>query len=96
MGRASDDARRKVDLARISLGISDELGDRFGRNRWMHQHDVGHDQPSVECSDRCERTASGISPDTKKFFCKDVFHTKATPFMGQNHFWTGFCQTGLE
>src|SRR5215475_2249306 len=43
MGRASDDARRKVDLARISLGISDELGDRLGRNRWMHQHDVGHD-----------------------------------------------------
>src|SRR5215471_2955906 len=43
MGRAYDDARRKVDLARISLGISDELGDRPGRNRWMHQHDVGHD-----------------------------------------------------
>src|SRR5262245_45814898 len=43
MGRASDDARRKVDLARISLGISDELGDRFGGNRWMHQRDVGYD-----------------------------------------------------
>src|SRR6516225_10715969 len=22
----------------------------------------------------------------QKFFCKNVFHTKATPFMGQNHF----------
>jgi hypothetical protein len=28
---------------------------------------------------RCERAASGISPDTKKFFCKSVFHTKTTP-----------------
>src|SRR6516164_9116116 len=43
MGWASNYARRNVDLAWISLGISDEVGDRFGRNRWMHQHDVGHD-----------------------------------------------------
>ena len=28
---------------------------------------------------RCERAASGISPGTKKFFCKSVPHTKATP-----------------
>jgi tripartite-type tricarboxylate transporter receptor subunit TctC len=27
----------------ISLGISDELGNRLGRNRWMHHQDVGHD-----------------------------------------------------
>jgi len=26
----------------------------------------------------CERAASGISPGTKKFFCKSVFHTKTT------------------
>jgi hypothetical protein len=45
---------------------------------------------------RCERPASGISPGTKKFFCKNVFHTKATPFIGRNHFWTGFCQRGHD
>jgi len=45
---------------------------------------------------RCERAASGISPGTKKFFCKSVLHTKATPFMRQNHFWTGFCQKGHD
>jgi|SRR5215471_12322805 len=28
---------------------------------------------------RCEHAASGTSPDTKKFSCKSVFHTKATP-----------------
>src|SRR5262245_7132033 len=26
---------------------------------------------------RCERAASGIFPGTKKFFCKNVFHTNA-------------------
>src|SRR5215472_5686164 len=43
----------------------------------------------VGCSkNRCERAASGISPGTKNFFCKKVFHTKATlygtePFLGR-------------
>src|SRR5262249_19138345 len=37
-----------------------------------------------------------ISPGTKKFFCKNVFHTKATPFMGQNQFWTGFWERGHD
>ena len=45
---------------------------------------------------RRERAASGILSHTKKFFCKSVFHTKATPFMGQNHFWTGFWQRGHD
>src|SRR6516165_2576980 len=47
-------------------------------------------RPSVRVfpKNRCERAASGILSHTKKFFCKSVFHTKAT-FMGQNHFWTG-------
>ena len=34
--------RRHVDLARIGLGVGDELGNRLGRNRWIHHHDVGH------------------------------------------------------
>ena len=35
-------ARRHIDLARIGLGVGDELGNRLGRNRWIHLHDVGH------------------------------------------------------
>src|SRR5262245_51472834 len=35
------------DLAWISLGISDELGDRLGRNRWMH-HQL-HGQLIITC-----------------------------------------------
>jgi hypothetical protein len=27
----------------LCFGVGDEFGDRFGRNRWMHHHDVGHD-----------------------------------------------------
>src|SRR5262249_35627366 len=43
---------------------------------------------------RCERTASGISPGTKKFFCKNVFHTKATPFNGTEPFLAKFLGEG--
>jgi hypothetical protein len=35
----------------ISLGISDELGDRLGRNRLMHHHDVGHDNDAGDRRD---------------------------------------------
>ena len=30
--------RRHVDLARIGLGVGDELRNRFYWNRWIHQH----------------------------------------------------------
>ena len=41
MRRRADAGRRHVDLARIGLGIGDELRDRFGRKRRHHDHDVG-------------------------------------------------------
>src|SRR6516162_4575786 len=56
MGRTSNGARCNVDLAGISLGISDELGDRLGRNRWMHQHDVGHDNDAGDRRDIADET----------------------------------------
>ena len=31
----ADAGRRHVDLARIGLGVGDELGNRLGRNRWI-------------------------------------------------------------
>src|ERR1700746_4147026 len=40
MGGGSDTARRHGDLARIGLGIGDELGNCLGWNRWMHHYDV--------------------------------------------------------
>ena len=39
--RRSVAGRRHVDLARIGLGIGDELGNRLGRNRWVDHHDEG-------------------------------------------------------
>src|SRR6516164_7237849 len=52
---------------------------------------------SEVASSKFERAARAESlPAPKNFFAKNVFHTKATPFMGQNHFWTGFCQRGHE
>jgi len=43
---------------------------------------------------RCERAASGISPGTKKFFCKNVFHTKAIPLCGTEPFLDRFLSEG--
>ena len=45
-------------------------------------------RPSVECfrRNRCERADSGILSRHQKFFCKNVFHRKATPFLGQTVF----------
>ena len=49
MGRRSVAGRRHVDLARIGLGIGDELGNGLGRNRWIDHHDIGH------ADDACDR-----------------------------------------
>jgi hypothetical protein len=43
MTGTSDPTRRHGELTRIGLGVSDELGNRLGRNRWVYQHDVGVD-----------------------------------------------------
>src|SRR5262249_12685032 len=42
MDRGSDTAGRHVDFARIGFGISDELGNGLGRNRWVNLHDERH------------------------------------------------------
>src|SRR5213592_1808426 len=42
MGGRTVAARRKVELAWISLGIGDKFGNRLGRDRWIHQHDIGY------------------------------------------------------
>src|SRR5262249_45193343 len=44
---------------------------------------------------RCERAASGISPGTKKFFCKGVPHTKATPLWDGTIFGQVFVRGGM-
>src|SRR5262249_7667090 len=44
---------------------------------------------------RCERAASGISPGTKNFFCKKVFHTKATPLWDRTIFGQVFGRGGM-
>ncbi len=50
MGRASAAARRHADLARIGLGVGDELGNRPGRDRWIYFHDKG------QVADHCDRS----------------------------------------
>jgi len=44
---------------------------------------------------RCERATNGISPDIKKFFCKSVFHIKATPLWDGTIFGQVFGRGGM-
>src|SRR5262249_52019646 len=38
MRRSPHAGRSQIDLARLGLGIGNELGNRFGRNRWIYHH----------------------------------------------------------
>src|SRR5262249_15268176 len=42
MVRGSDTGRGEIDLAGISLGIGDELANRFDRKRWIYHQDIGY------------------------------------------------------
>jgi hypothetical protein len=46
-------------------------------------------------SDRALAPTAESSPGTKIFFCKNVFHTKATPFMGRTIFGQVFVRGGM-
>src|SRR5262249_40647554 len=41
MGWGPGTARCHVELARMGLGVGDELGNRLGRDRWIHYQDLG-------------------------------------------------------
>src|SRR5262245_5531590 len=41
MGWGPGTARCHVELARMGLGVGDELGNRPGRDRWIHYQDLG-------------------------------------------------------
>src|SRR5262249_47294554 len=49
MDHRSAAGRRKIDLARIGLGVGNKLGNRLGRNRWIDLHDKG---PVANACDR--------------------------------------------
>src|SRR5262245_29447693 len=51
MASTPNAARRHIDLARIGLGVRDELGNRLGWNRWMDRHDK---RLADDGCDRCD------------------------------------------
>src|SRR5262245_27789313 len=55
MGGSSDTTRRHGELAGIGLGIGDELGNRFGRNRWIYYHDEGMADDAGDWRDVAEK-----------------------------------------
>src|SRR5262249_60648894 len=55
MGGSSDTTRSHGELAGIGLGIDDELGNRFGRNRWIYYHDEGVPDDAGDWRDVAEK-----------------------------------------
>ena len=54
-------------------------------------------RPSVECFRRTDPSAPPAeSLPAPKFFCKNVFYTKATPFMGRTIFGQVFVRGGMS
>jgi hypothetical protein len=52
---------------------------------------------SEVASSKFERAPRAESlPAPKNFFAKTSFTQRLPPLMGQNHFWTGFCQRGHD
>ncbi len=47
--------RRHVEFAGIGLGIGDELGNRLGRNRRVHHHDVGTSEDARDRRDVADK-----------------------------------------
>ena len=54
MARRSVAARRHVDLARVGLGIGDELGNCLRRERWVYRHDEGDRDDACDGCDVAE------------------------------------------
>src|SRR5437879_2556071 len=61
MGRSSKAARSHVDLARVSLGIGDELRNRPRRDRWIHLHHVGRAADARDRLDVAEKIKVELS-----------------------------------
>jgi hypothetical protein len=87
LGNRSESGRQ----APVSLGVRDPA------QCLIQRPTASGVRPSIECFRRTAASAppAGISPGTKKFFCKNVFHTKATPFMGRTIFGQVFVREGM-
>src|SRR5262249_5027495 len=73
------------------------LGGRDPAQRLTQRSTASGVRPSVECFRRTDASAPPAeSLPTPKIFLQKRLSHKGYPFMGQNHFWTGFCQRGHD
>ena len=93
--------QRRVETA-ITVIITTALGQRNNAGDAMGKYPGGCSLAQRKPSDRrsLHRSLSArrerISPGTKKFFLQNRLSHKGYPFMGQNHFWTGFRERGHD
>src|SRR5262249_43545840 len=78
MAGTSDTTRRHVDLARVGLGIGNELRDRFEWNRKVHQQDVGDSDDARDLREverRVDRVRPRQRPDAEIAYGEVSFGT---------------------
>ena len=78
-----------LDIA-VRLGAATLVGVLLGLNRDLHGKSTGVRTLGLVClgsalAEMRARRPRNLSRH-QKFFCKNVFHTKAAPLYGQNHF----------
>src|SRR6516225_11228573 len=73
------------DLARIGLGMGDKLGNRLGRNRWMHHHDEGVAADSCDRRDVTDEIEIELLIDRCADCVRPIDHQQCVPIWSRAH-----------
>src|SRR5262249_56537762 len=85
MGGSSDTTRRHGELAGIGLGISDELGNRFGRNRWIYYHDEGVADDAGDWRDVAEKNEIELVVERRVDRVRGTYHEERVAVRWRAH-----------
>src|SRR6516162_1617176 len=78
-------ARRHGELAGIGLGISDELGNRFGRNRWIYYHDEGEADDAGDWRDVPEKNEIELVVERRVDRVRGTYHEQRVAVRWRAH-----------
>src|SRR6516164_11214389 len=85
MGGSSDTTRRHGEPAGIGLGISDELGNRFGRNRWIYYHDEGVADDAGDWRDVAEKNEIELVVERRVDRVRGTYHEQRVAVRWRAH-----------
>src|SRR5262245_37137606 len=85
MEEGSIAVRRHVDLTRIGLGVSNELGNRLGWNRWVDHHEKGRTDDASNRRDVAEKNEIEVVVERRVDRRRRVDHEKYVPVRRRLH-----------